>query len=117
MLCPALMLGVMSPFISRPAGFLGLVFPAVDMRPATRYRRMRTSEEFMPYNSHQRAAELHEMAAHAHRVAATNHGKEDHQSGHEHARQAMEHAAAAFRQSQEALEKSAMFAGKDAKKT
>src|SRR5271154_4919614 len=89
----------------------------MDIASATRYRRMRTSEEFMPYNSHQRAAEMHEQAAHAHRVAATNHGKEDHQSGHEHARQAMEHAAPALRQSQGTPEKSGMFGGKDAKKT
>jgi hypothetical protein len=89
----------------------------VDIPRTKSYRRRRTSEEVMPNNSHQRAAEMHELAAHAHRVAATHHDKEDHLTGHEHAKQAMEHAAKAFKRSQEALEKSAMFAGEGTKKS
>jgi hypothetical protein len=61
----------------------------------------------MPYNSHQRAAELHELAAHAHRAAAVAHGKGDHLTGHELSRQAMEHANKAFEWSQDAHQKSA----------
>jgi hypothetical protein len=77
------------------------------LRPPVNARKFPGQREnFMPGQSHTKAADHHESAAKSHRAAAEHHVKNDHMKGSEHAAEAQKHSKVANAASNEAHAKS-----------